>query len=104
MRTDFTHFGTGKKNKRRTYGNNRLMRSAENAGSTAQTMERLNKLKGHPLIVKVNRGRNKIERYEGEIESTYPKVFTVRLTDGGLSSFSYADVLAKNILFLKRKI
>ncbi len=56
------------------------------------------------MVVKVNRGRNKIERYEGEIESTYPKVFTVRLTDGGLSSFTYADVLAKNILFLKRKI
>ena len=56
------------------------------------------------MVVKVNRGRNKIERYEGEIESTYPKVFTVRLTDGGLSSFTYADKKKKNILFLKRKI
>ena len=80
------------------------MRSALNVGSTAQTMERLNKLKGQPLVVKVNRGRNKVERYEGEIESTYPKVFTVRLTVGGLSSFTFADVLAKNNLFLKRKI
>ena len=85
----------------RRHGNNRGMRSNSNLGDTASAIDRLNKLKGYPLIVKVNRGRNKIERLEGEIEATYPNVFTVRLADGGLSSFSYADVLSKNVLFLR---
>lgn len=85
----------------RRRGNNRGMRSNLNLGDTASAIDRLNKLKGYPLIVKVNRGRNKIERLEGEIEATYPNVFTIRLADGGLSSFSYADVLSKNVLFLR---
>jgi hypothetical protein len=29
-------------------------------------------MKGTPLTVKVNRGRNKIESYDGVIENTYP--------------------------------
>jgi uncharacterized protein Veg len=33
------------------------------------------------------------------IESTYPAVFTVRAVGGELSTFSYADILSKNILF-----
>ncbi len=79
------------------------MRSANGTTTPRETMERVNKLKGMPLIVRVNRGRNKIERFEGKIEAIYPSVFTVRLSDGGLSSFSYADVMAKNVMFLKRK-
>ena len=79
------------------------MRSANATTTPRETMERVNKLKGMPLIVRVTRGRNKIERFEGKIEAIYPSVFTVRLSDGGLSSFSYADVMAKNVMFLKRK-
>ena len=80
------------------------MRSNQNINDTSFAIDRLNKLKCYPLTVKINRGRNRIERLECEIEATYPNVFTLRHADGGLSSFSYADVLSKNVLFFKRKI
>ena len=71
---------------------------------TESTIAKLNNMRGYPLKVKVNRGRNKIETVDGVIENTYPNVFTVRLQDGGLNTFTYADVMARNILFYKRKI
>lgn len=71
---------------------------------TESTIAKLNNMRGCPLTVKVNRGRNKIETVDGVIENTYPNVFTVRLQDGGLNTFTYADVMARNILFYKRKI
>ena len=60
-------------------------------------------MKGLPLTLKINRGRNKIESYDGVIESTYPNVFTLRLDDGGIGTFSYADIQSKNIAFYKGK-
>ena len=83
--------------------NNRDMRNP-NIIDKETTIKKINNMKGTPLTVKVNRGRNKIECYDGEIESTYPNVFTVRLTSGGIGTFSYADVHAKNVLFYKRKV
>lgn len=71
---------------------------------TESTIAKLNNMRGCPLTVKVNRGRNKIETVDGVIENTHPNVFTVRLQDGGLNTFTYADVMARNILFYKRKI
>lgn len=80
------------------------MRIPENKDPNAVTIAKLDNMKGHPLTVKVNRGRNKIELCEGVIESTYPNVFTVRKTDGNLSTFTYADITAGNILFYRRKV
>lgn len=54
---------------------------------------------GAPIKLKVNRGRNKIEFIEGKIESAYPQIFTIRSHNGDLNSFSYSDILAKNIIF-----
>ena len=54
---------------------------------------------GTPVKLKVNRGRNKIEFIEGKIENAYPQIFTIRSYSGELKSFSYSDVLAKNITF-----
>ncbi len=68
------------------------------------TIKKLNNMKGTPLTLKINRGRNKIECYDGEIENTYPNVFTIRLTDGGVGTFSYADIASNNITFYRRKI
>ena len=84
-------------------GNNRRMRN-HTLLDTESTIAKLNNMRGYPLTVKVNRGRNKIETVDGVIENTYPNVFTVRLQDGGLNTFTYADVMARNILFYKRKI
>lgn len=66
-----------------------------------KTITRIRLLTGLPLIIRVNRGRNKIEQFDGKIENVYPKIFTVRKTDGEISTFSYSDVVAKNIKFFK---
>lgn len=54
---------------------------------------------GEPVRLKVNRGRNKIEFIDGMVENAYPQIFTIRSPNGELNSFSYSDVLAKNIIF-----
>ena len=56
-------------------------------------------LSGRELIVVVNRGRNKVEKFRGKIRDMYDAVFTVEREDG-ISCFSYSDVLTKNVRFL----
>lgn len=59
-------------------------------------------LKGRNILMKVNLGRNKIIEFEGNIENLYPAIFTVRAkTEEGdaLMSYSYNDVLTKNVRF-----
>jgi uncharacterized protein Veg len=58
---------------------------------------------GTPIRLKVNRGRNKIEFIDGQIENAYPQIFTMRSLNGEINSFSYSDVLAKNITFFASK-
>ncbi|MDI9486918.1 MAG: Veg family protein [Bacillota bacterium] len=65
----------------------------------SKTISRIKQLKGMEVKLKVNRGRNRIEEIEGILESVYPSIFTVRNNDGDVSSFSYSDILAKNIMF-----
>ena len=59
---------------------------------------------GTPIRLKVNRGRNKIEFIDGQIENAYPQIFTIRSLNGEINSFSYSDVLAKNITFFASKL
>lgn len=66
------------------------------------TIDQLKELKGESFIIKVNRGRNRIETIEGVVESTYPAIFTVRAAGGELNTFSYNDILSKNILFYRK--
>lgn len=68
-----------------------------------KTISQVRSLTGMHIRLKVNKGRNKIEELEGKIENTYPKIFTVRKVDGELSSYTYADILAGNILFFRAK-
>ena len=56
-------------------------------------------LSGRDLVVVVNRGRNKVEKFRGRIRDMYDAVFTVE-GEGGVSCFSYNDVLTKNVKFL----
>ncbi len=55
---------------------------------------------GKRVKLRANRGRKKIVEAEGIIESTYPKVFVVKL-DASHSldrlSYTYADVLTKTV-------
>lgn len=69
----------------------------------SKTIEQIKDMKGTSVKIKVNRGRNKIEEIEGIVENVYPSIFTVRNSGGELSSFSYSDILARNILFYRSK-
>lgn len=61
--------------------------------------DRIKKLQGTQLKLLINRGRNRFVSIDGIIKDVYPNVFTV-ITDEGdvdLYTFSYADVMTKNI-------
>ena len=51
---------------------------------------------GKKAIIKYNLGRNKYEKYIGVIKKTYNKIFLIE-TNGIKKSFSYVDVLTKNV-------
>lgn len=57
---------------------------------------------GSRVKIKANKGRNKMDITEGIIFETYPSIFLIQVDDG-LSdsvktiSFSYADVLTKDV-------
>ena len=84
-------------------GNNLIDLIGEAMRTIPQTIDytktQVKNLVGTPVRLKVNRGRNKIEFIEGMIENAYPQIFTIRSMNGELNSFSYSDVLAKNIIF-----
>ena len=51
---------------------------------------------GKEATIKYSLGRNKYEKYSGIIKETYSKIFLFE-TNGIKKSFSYADVLTKNV-------
>ena len=61
---------------------------------------RIKNLLNKQVRLKVNIGRNKFEYYNGVIEDMYDSVFTVSV-NGIIKSFSYADLLTKNVLIKK---
>lgn len=55
---------------------------------------------GKRVKLRANRGRKKIIEAEGIIESTYPKIFVVKLDESHSIerlSYTYADVLTKTV-------
>ena len=68
--------------------------------SLDEIKKRITELKGSPVIMEVNRGRNKIFKFECKIISVYPSVFTVEtLAEKPLSNktYSYFDVLCGDV-------
>lgn len=62
-------------------------------------------LKDKKIGFKVNKGRNKFITFDGYIDKLYPSIFTVKtIIDGKeiILSFSYSDVLTKNIMFFQK--
>ncbi len=57
-------------------------------------------LQGKAVKISVNRGRNKTEKYNGEVENTYPNLFVLRI-DGDEHvknlSCSYQDVICGDV-------
>lgn len=66
--------------------------------------ERVERLRGTELKLLINRGRNKFQEFDGVIENLYPNVFTVKADEGDtpVMTFSYSDVMTKNIRFFPR--
>ena len=55
---------------------------------------------GSKVILKSNRGRNKIVEREGILEKLYPNIFIVKLEERRITrrvSFNYSDVLTESI-------
>jgi uncharacterized protein Veg len=59
--------------------------------------DKCERIRGKKIIAKVNIGRNKYETFEGIIDKTYPFLFTIKNGEE-IKSFSYADILTKNII------
>lgn len=62
--------------------------------------EKVKTLLNKKIKIKVNIGRNKHEYYEGYIEKLHPNIFTIK-TNQGIKSFTYTDVLTKNVILTK---
>lgn len=61
-------------------------------------------LKGFPISMLVNKGRKRIVKYTGVIDSIYPSVFTVKIDEPkylGKLSYSYSDILCGNVAIKK---
>lgn len=58
---------------------------------------------GSKVIIRLDKGRNKVDVQKGVIKGAYPSVFTVLVDDtdddkpAQLLSFSYTDIITKDI-------
>jgi len=62
--------------------------------------QRILNIKGKSVGISINRGRKKIDSYNGVIENIYPSVFTVKIiNDQQLKNVtcSYSDVLCGDV-------
>ena len=57
----------------------------------------INSLVGKPVMIKVDVGRNKIEKYQGVILRAYDHIWTFK-TKTDVKSFSYTDVLINAVI------
>lgn len=60
-------------------------------------------LVGQDISMEVNKGRKKIENYNGVITNIYPSVFTVDVYNANVASltYSYSEVLCGNVKIKK---
>lgn len=52
---------------------------------------------GLRVCVVMKGSRNRRDEYFGNVEGILPNLFTIKLDDGMIKSFSYADVLTGNV-------
>lgn len=72
--------------------------------SLDEIKEQIDKLKGQNIKMLVNKGRKKIEKLEGVVQTLYPSVFTVNLIDdkglNSMATYSYTEVLCGHVKIL----
>ncbi len=67
--------------------------------NVATVIEEIERLKGSNISMEINKGRRKIEKYQGIIENVYPSIFTVNIGDGkNPLSYSYTEVLCGDVI------
>lgn len=65
-------------------------------------IKEIEQLKGQNISMEINKGRKKIEKYQGIIENIYPSIFTVNIGNGKSPvSYSYSEVLCGNVVINK---
>lgn len=70
-------------------------------------IQKITQLKGESVKMQISKGRKKVEKYEGIIESVYPSIFTVLVYDpDGEKHFSYshAEVLCGDVKINKLNV
>ena len=65
--------------------------------------EKAKRLLGIPALIKIKGARGKVEVVSGQISALFPAVFTITIDGAPSRTFSYADILTGNILFLNPK-
>lgn len=66
----------------------------------SKIIETITSMKGEKVDMEVNKGRKRIEKYVGVIETIYPSVFTVSIEkpeNKGKQSYSFNDVLCGDV-------
>ena len=66
---------------------------------------RILNIKGKNVDISVNRGRKKVDKYNGMVETIYPSVFTVKIfSDESLKNItcSYSDVLCGDVKIIEK--
>ena len=63
--------------------------------------EKIKQIKGKDLKIRLNRGRNKIQFFNGRIDEIYSSVFVVQIYDSVFDRLSctYQDVLCGDVKF-----
>ena len=67
--------------------------------------DRIADIKGKDIDITISRGRKRYDSYIGQIENTYPSVFTVKVEgDSNVKSVtcSYSDVLCGDVKIVER--
>ncbi len=69
------------------------------SSNVSKVIEEIERLKGSSISMEINKGRRKIEKYQGIIENVYPSIFTVNIGDGrNPLSYSYTEVLCGDVV------
>lgn len=66
-----------------------------------ETKAQVQKLKGIPVLMRIDSGRGRTAMVSGVVEQVFPSIFTVKLSSGETRSFSYNDVHTKGVMFIK---
>ena len=67
-----------------------------------QVKRRAERLKGIPVRIRINKGRNKFVIKEGQIADVFPAVFTFCTGEENFT-FSYSDLLTKVVKIFPRE-